>query len=37
MLITSTNYVDSATITAHTTEQDATYTPAENVQENAAL
>jgi hypothetical protein len=33
MLITSTNYVDSATITAHTTEQDATYTPAENVQE----
>ena len=33
MLITSTNYVDSATITGHTTEQSSTYTPAENVQE----
>jgi len=32
MLITSTNFVDSATITDHTTEQDSTYTPAENVQ-----
>lgn len=33
MLITSTNYVDSATITDHTTEQDADYTQAENVQD----
>jgi len=33
MLITSTNFVDSATITDHTTEQDPAYTPAENVQE----
>lgn len=33
MLITSTNWIDSATITNHTTEQDSTYTTAENVQD----
>jgi len=32
MLITSSNWVDDAVITAHTTEQDTTYTKAENVQ-----
>lgn len=33
MLITSTNWVDGATITDHTGEEDSTYTKAENVQE----
>lgn len=33
MLITSTNWIDSATITAHSTERNATYTAAENVQD----
>lgn len=33
MLITATNWIDSATITSHTTEQSSTQTPAENVQE----
>jgi len=32
MLITSSNWVDDGTITAHTTELDTTYTKAENVQ-----
>jgi hypothetical protein len=33
MLITSTNWVDGATIPDHTAEQDSTYTKAENTQE----
>lgn len=33
MLITSTNFIDEATITSHTTELNSTYTKAENVQD----
>lgn len=33
MLITSSNWIDDATITAHTTEQSSSLTPAENVQQ----